>query len=95
MRRFALPLTIVLLAGCATMDTDPTAGLQDAEVVTRTAPNGDVISEYRVGGLLQVVKVVPRNGVTYYLVDDNSDGVLDRRQGEGPITPVQYRLLEW
>ncbi len=38
----------------------------------------------------------PRSrGPTYYLVDSNGDGTLDSSKGEGPISPVQYKLFEW
>ena len=54
-----------------------------------------MIEEYRVAGQLTVVKITPRRGPTYYLVDSNGDGKLDSSKGEGPISPVQYKLLEW
>lgn len=96
MRAIVLCTALALLGACATMnDTDPTLALTGADVRSRTESNGDVISEYRVAGQLRIVKVVPRVGVTYYLVDDNADGVLDRQQGRGPITPVQYKIAEW
>ena len=92
---FLLP-ALGLLAGCAALPTgDPTRALTDADVVTRTLDNGDVVSEYRVAGLLRVVKIVPKTGVTYYLTDDDNDGRLDHRRGDGPITPVQYRIFSW
>ena len=97
MPRLAFPLlALCLLAGCASLPADdPTRALTDADVVTRTMDNGNVVSEYRVAGLLRVVKIVPKAGVTYYLTDDDNDGRLDRRRGEGPITPVQYRIFSW
>lgn len=90
-----LSLLILPLAGCATMGGDPTAGLEGADITTRTAADGDVIEEYRIAGQLTVVKITPRRGPTYYLVDSNGDGKLDSSKGEGPISPVQYKLLEW
>lgn len=95
--RLAPVLLALTLAGCASLraDEDPTRALTDAEVVTRTLENGDVVSEYRVAGQLRVVKIVPKTGVTYYLTDDDNDGRLDRRRGVGPITPVQYKIFGW
>jgi uncharacterized lipoprotein YmbA len=94
--RLALPvLAALLLAACASVPDDPTAALVEADVVTRTESNGDVISEYRVAGQLRIVKIVPKVGVTYYLIDDDNDGRLDRRRGEGPISPVNYTLFKW
>ena len=82
--------------GCATMDGgDPTADLRNADITTRAGPDGDVVEEYRIAGQLRVVKITPRRGPTYYLVDSNGDGKLDSSKGEGPISPVQYKLLEW
>lgn len=91
-----LALGLALLAGCATAPVDdPTRALKDADVATRTLENGDTVSEYRVAGVLRVVKIVPRRGVPYYLTDDDGDGRLDHRRGEGPVSPVQYRIFGW
>lgn len=89
-----LPL---FLYGCATMGgaDDPTAGLVDPEVRSRTVSGGDTIDEYYVAGQLRVVKITPARGPVYYLVDNNADGILDSSKGEGPISPVQYKLLTW
>ncbi|QNP39562.1 DUF2782 domain-containing protein [Lysobacter solisilvae (ex Woo and Kim 2020)] len=82
------------LAGCATMGGDPTANLEGADVTTRMV-DGDRIEEYRVQGQLQVVKVTPRRGKAYYLIDRNGDGRLDSSKGEGPVSPVMWKLFEW
>ena len=98
----ALVLPVLLsLAACATGGpppgaitdpaVDPTAGLEDAQVVRRVAPNGDVIEEYRVAGQLRVVKVTPVRGATYYLIDQDRDGQPD--DGEAPMT--HWKLFEW
>ena len=88
-------LAALLPAACAGVPDDPTLALAQADVVTRTEANGDTISEYRVAGQLRIVRVVPKVGVTYYLVDDDDDGRLDRRRGEGAISPVNYTLFKW
>ena len=88
-----LPLT---LSGCATTGGgDPTAGLENPEVRSRTVSGGDTIDEYYVAGQLRVVRITPARGPVYYLVDNNADGILDSSKGEGPISPVQYKLLTW
>ena len=91
--RCSLPLAL-LLGGCASMASDPTANLEGADVTSRTI-DGDLIEEYRVQGQLQVVKVTPRRGKTYYLIDRNGDGRLDSSEGEGPVSPVMWKLFEW
>ena len=94
MRAIAPVLIALALGACATMSEDPTAGLQGADVTTRMV-DGDRIDEYRVQGQLQVVKVTPRRGAPYYLVDSNGDGRLDSSKGEGPVSPVMWKLFEW
>ena len=94
--RLAFAPLLLLLSACATIGaSDPTAGLEDADITRRTLDGGDVVEEYRIAGQLRVVKVVPLRGPTYYLVDSNGDGTLDSSEGEGPISPVQYKLFEW
>lgn len=84
----------LLLPACATFDD--TAGVEippEAVATTRTEANGDVITEYRVGTQLRVVKVVPARGPVYYLQDRNGDGIVDKdRDG---ISPVYFKLFEW
>lgn len=87
----ALALAIAV-GGCATLADDPTAGLHNPDVVTRTEANGDVVSEYRVGGRVQVVKVTPVRGPTYYLIDRDGDG---RPDDGAPVSPVYWKLFEW
>lgn len=94
MRAIATLLLALTLGACATMGDDPTAGLQGADVTTRIV-DGDRIDEYRVQGQLQVVKVTPKRGAPYYLVDRNGDGRLDSSKGEGPVSPVMWKLFEW
>ena len=97
MRRPALILVLAAaLVGCASTPAanDPTAGLEGADVTTREV-DGDRIEEYRVQGQLHVVKVTPRRGPTYYLVDRNGDGRLDSSEGEGTVSPVMWKLFEW
>ena len=87
-------LTVVLalvLAGCATT-RDPEIP-EGAERSVRVEANGDVIEEYRVGTVLRMVKITPRFGVPYYLVDRNRDGRLDKPEGEMP--GVYFKIYDW
>lgn len=99
--RLSLPCAALLLAACASTPpaadptADPTADLGDADIARRTMENGDIVEEYRVAGQLRVVKVTPVRGPTYYLIDRNGDGRLDSSEGEGPVSPVYYKLFEW
>lgn len=89
----------VLLAGCASTNTanpaSPEVDLANAQVAVRTETNGDVIEEYRVAGQLRMVKVTPSRGPAYYLIDENGDGRLDSSKGEGPVSPVYFKIYGW
>jgi outer membrane biogenesis lipoprotein LolB len=94
--RSLVPIVVALLfSACASMQrsTDTPQIPSDAVESTRTESNGDVVSEYRVQGQLRIVRVQPAHGVTYYMIDSNGDGHLDRSQGE--VAPVYYKLYSW
>lgn len=89
-----LLLAATLLPACATLDGGAAVEIPpEAVATTRTEANGDVITEYRVGTQLRVVKVVPARGPTYYLQDRDGDGIVDEER-DG-ISPVYYKLFEW
>lgn len=79
------------LAACAS--TGEPEIPEGAERSVRVEANGDVIEEYRVGTVLRMVKITPRFGVPYYLVDRNRDGRLDKPEGEMP--GVYFKLYDW
>jgi len=47
--------------------------------VTITKKAGQTIEEYRVGGRLYMIKVTPKIGKPYYLIDDRGDGKFARQ----------------
>lgn len=79
------------LGACATMGGEPEIP-EGAVENTRTESNGDVVTEYRVGTQLRLVKVVPSRGPTYYLEDRNGDGIVDP-DDKAPMT--YFKLFEW
>ena len=85
-------LTASLLAACATTDSAPDIPANAVEA-THTAANGDVVSEYRVGGQLRLVRVQPARGSVYYLIDRNGDGHMDATKGD--VSPVYYKIYGW
>lgn len=95
--RLFFPLLIALaVAACATTapgDEPPVPEGADRSV--RTEANGDVIEEYRIAGQLRMVRVTPRRGPTYYLVDENADGIVDITRGGERISPVYFKLFGW
>ena len=75
-------------------DVEPGA-IPDAEV-TIIPGAGATLEEYRIGGEVRLVKVVPRNGPPYYLVDTNGDGQLDSRRNELDAFNInQWILFRW
>jgi hypothetical protein len=55
------------------------------------------VEEYRAGGVLYMLKVVPRKGLPYYLVDTDGDGNLETRYNDlqaGMLIPA-WVLLRW
>ncbi len=94
--RLALTLAAALaLAACASVAPEPEPPIPEGAMpATHTESNGDVITEYRLGGQLKVVKVVPFRGVTYYIYDRNGDGLVDEHDAKrGPL--VYYKLFSW
>jgi hypothetical protein len=61
----------------------------------RQLDSGDTVEEYRLNGRLYEVRVRPKVGLPYSLLDTNGDGRLDRRDTDGPIAPVYWTLYEW
>lgn len=54
------------------------------------------IQEYRSGGVLYMVKITPRRGLPYYLVDTDGDGMMDMRHNDPTdITIPQWRIYSW
>jgi hypothetical protein len=57
------------------------AGDADEEPqVTITRQTGQTVEEYRVGGKLYMIKITPKAGPPYYLVDDRGDGKFTRQE---------------
>ena len=53
---------------------------EDEPQVIITKPREAVIEEFRVGGKLYMIKVTPKIGPPYYLVDDLGDGKFVRQE---------------
>jgi len=77
---FAIHLVIVPLlffTGIALAEEPESSGevtIQDAK--------GDIVEELRVNGQLYAVRVSPKHGAPYYLVDSDGDGNLETRKND-------------
>ncbi len=59
----------------------PDDPVSDEPEVTITKQSGQTIEEYRANGKLYMIKVTPKHGKPYYLVDDRGDGKFARQEG--------------
>ncbi len=74
---------------------DPDAEL--APEITITERGETSIEEYRLNGQLYMIKIIPKKGVPYYLVDSNGDGLMSRRFNDlspGFLIP-SWVILRW
>ena len=74
---------------------DPEAEL--APEITITERGETTVEEYRINGQLYMIKIIPKKGVPYYLVDSNGDGLMSRRFNDlspGFLIP-SWVILRW
>ncbi|MGD9600487.1 MAG: DUF2782 domain-containing protein [Gammaproteobacteria bacterium] len=79
----------------------PPAAIEDGQElepdVTIVQRKDATVEEYRLNGRLYMVKVVPVLGKPYYLVDNDGDGLMERRISDlqrDPIVP-QWVIFSW
>ena len=61
-------------------DAGPDDAPDGAPQVTITRETEQTIEEYRAGGKLYMIKITPKHGVPYYLVDEQGDGKFVRQE---------------
>jgi len=84
---------IIFLTLTTSIYAQPQRDLSEPEIVIR-ATEDKVIHEYRVNGFLYAVKIVPKNGVPYYLVaEDGSENFT--RIGESNFKVPKWEILKW
>ena len=55
-----------------------------------------IVDEFRINGQLYMVKISPKKGYPYYLIDNDGDGDLESRRhalGDPPVP--QWVLIRW
>jgi len=83
------------------LPTEDTAGSDSRELpqpeVTIIHKQETTVEEYRVNGQLRYVKITPKIGPPYYLVDKDGDGTLETRHSDlDGVPPInQWLLLKW
>jgi hypothetical protein len=70
---------------------------QSGDKVRIRGGKDEVISEFRINGQLYMIRVTPKKGVPYYLVDSDGDGKLETRWNElAPNLLIpSWVLLRW
>jgi hypothetical protein len=64
---------------------------QDNNPPPTPLPDLGTIEEYRVGGHLYMIKIIPKHGKPYYLVDDRGDGRFSREESlDSGVRPPQW-----
>lgn len=58
----------------------PDESVSDEPEVTIIKQTEQTIEEYRAGGKLYMIKITPKHGKPYYLVDDQGDGKFVRQE---------------
>ncbi len=63
----------------------------DEPQVTITKQSEQTVEEYRVAGKLYMIKITPKIGKPYYLVDDQGDGKFARMEGlDSGVRPPRW-----
>ena len=74
--------------------------VQDEQIeptVTIREEENQRVEEYRYNGVVYMVKVTPKVGTPYYLIDSDGDGNLETAPNKGiaPVQPVFWKIKEW
>ena len=59
------------------MTADDSADEPQVTIIKQTE---QTVEEYRIGGKLYMIKITPKHGAPYYLVDDRGDGKFARQE---------------
>lgn len=62
------------------LDATAEAAPGEEPAVTITKETEQTVEEYRANGRLYMIKITPKHGVPYYLVDDRGDGKFVRQE---------------
>jgi len=64
--------------------------------VTITKDSADKVEEFRVGGRLYMIKVTPKKGPPYYLIDDSGNGKFARQESlDSGFRPPQWVIKKF
>lgn len=99
--RMLLTAVLLFLSTAVSAQQAPAApGATDQSLepeVTIINRGENLVEEYRINGQLYMIKVIPKKGIPYYLVDSDGDGSFDVRQNEldEELLIPQWILFRW
>ncbi len=86
-----VPDNLELLPPPPAFDARVDAAPDDEPQVTITKQTEQTVEEYRMGGKLYMIKITPKVGPAYYLVDDKGDGKFVRQESlDSGIRPPRW-----
>lgn len=72
-------------------DAASSTSAEDAPEVTIIKQTEQTVEEFRAGGKLYMIKITPKVGAPYYLVDDQGDGKFARQEGlDSGVRPPRW-----
>ncbi len=93
---------VLMLLSLPVLAQEEAAGVPEEEeilapTVTIVEDGKNVVEEYRLNGQLYMIKVTPKKGKPYYLVDADGDGLLDQRRNDldPDVMIPSWVLLKW
>ncbi|MFU8831375.1 MAG: DUF2782 domain-containing protein [Wenzhouxiangella sp.] len=75
---------------------DPEDQLEPQVVIRRE--DDRTVEEYRSGGVVYMIRIIPDIGPAYYLIDTSGDGNFDSRHTidqMDPVRPPHWKIAEW
>lgn len=87
-------------AGLEPLPPPPSLAAQAADAdepeVTITEKKDQTVEEYRAGGRLYMIKITPKVGPPYYLVDDRGDGKFTRQESlDSGVRPPRWVIKKF
>lgn len=97
---FALAFATAALAVPPPPDVTPVPdgppGPDDVPTITIRPGSRGKVEEYRANGRVYMLKITPRNGKPYYLIDTRGDGTFVRRDAlDGGVIPPMWIIKEF
>lgn len=82
-----LPIVLGLGLGLMIGASASLAVAQPSPDITVRQDDNRTLKEYRINGELYAIEIVPRQGASYFLIDDDGDGNFEHRDAERVEVP--------